>query len=111
MNPSGFVASVVYTSVFGRSVFVLNSAKAAHDLLEKWSSIYSDRPRLTMAGDLMGWGHSLPMISYHALFRGRGGLQRGCWGRELQVFFGGGGVCVRGRVLDIPEQLLAHMRQ
>ncbi|EJD06401.1 uncharacterized protein FOMMEDRAFT_63327, partial [Fomitiporia mediterranea MF3/22] len=37
---------VIYTQAFGRSVVVLNSITSARDLLEKKSSIFSDRPYL-----------------------------------------------------------------
>ncbi|KAJ7779891.1 putative monooxygenase [Mycena metata] len=40
---------VVYLEVFGKPLVLLNSAKAARDLLEQRSTIYSDRPRLEMA--------------------------------------------------------------
>ena len=36
-------SDIIYLELFGIPVVVLNSAKAAHDLLEKRSSIYSDR--------------------------------------------------------------------
>jgi hypothetical protein len=34
----------MYISVFGRGILVINSQRVAVDLLEKRSSIYSDRP-------------------------------------------------------------------
>lgn len=43
---------VVSISIFGRNLVILNSAKAAFDLLHKRSSIYSDRPYMAMGGDL-----------------------------------------------------------
>ena len=39
---------VVYTHVCGRDIVILNSADVALDLLEKRSSVYSDRPYLPM---------------------------------------------------------------
>ncbi|KAI0295310.1 cytochrome P450 [Multifurca ochricompacta] len=38
---------VVHADVLGSHVVILNSAKAANELLEKRSSVYSDRPRFT----------------------------------------------------------------
>ena len=35
----------MYISVFGQGILVINSQRVAVDLLEKRSSIYSDRPR------------------------------------------------------------------
>jgi hypothetical protein len=43
---------VIYFGAFGRSIVVLNSVEAAVDLLEKRSSIYSDRPRFVMWVDM-----------------------------------------------------------
>ncbi len=46
------LGDVVLVSLLGgRDVVYLNSAKAASDLLEKRSSIYSDRPRLPLVAD------------------------------------------------------------
>jgi hypothetical protein len=44
---------VVYVNLLGQSVVYLNSWNAAHDLLEKRSAIYSDRPRFTMLGEML----------------------------------------------------------
>ncbi|KAI0372684.1 cytochrome P450 [Pilatotrama ljubarskyi] len=45
---------VVHLKLFGQSVIVLNSYRAAVDLLEKRSANYSDRPRSVMA-ELVGY--------------------------------------------------------
>jgi hypothetical protein len=37
---------LVYLEVFGQPIILLNSPKAAKDLLEQRSAIYSDRPPL-----------------------------------------------------------------
>ena len=42
----------MYMSAFGKNILVINSIEAAHDLLEKQSSIYSDRERMVMVLDL-----------------------------------------------------------
>ncbi|KIJ10313.1 hypothetical protein PAXINDRAFT_60966, partial [Paxillus involutus ATCC 200175] len=39
-----FKSPVVFYRIFGRNVVVLNAFKAANDLLEARSSVYSDRP-------------------------------------------------------------------
>lgn len=38
----------------GNHVLVLNSLKPINDLLEKRANIYSDRPKFTVVGELMG---------------------------------------------------------
>jgi hypothetical protein len=47
-----FLGDVVSLTIFGRTLVILNSAKAAFDLLHKRSSIYSDRPYMAMGGEL-----------------------------------------------------------
>lgn len=49
---SFITGDIIYAEVFGRRICILNSYKAAKDLLEKRSTYYSDRPRLPMAGEL-----------------------------------------------------------
>lgn len=46
---------IMHLKVFGSSILVLSSVRAAKDLLEGRSSIYSCRPKFTMIHDLMGW--------------------------------------------------------
>jgi cytochrome P450 len=58
--------------VLGQTIVILNSAKTASDMLDKKSSIYSDRPVLQMSGELVGWKNSLVMLPYgdrHRRFR------------------------------------------
>lgn len=47
-----FAGPLVYLELLGQPILVLNTREAATDLLEKRSHIYSDRPRLYMAGDM-----------------------------------------------------------
>ena len=42
---------VVYVNALGKHLIILNSAKAANELLEQRSAIYSDRPYLPMMHD------------------------------------------------------------
>ena len=44
-------------SVLGTIMIILNDPRVATDLLEKRSLIYSDRPRLVLAGEMCGWEH------------------------------------------------------
>jgi len=50
------------------NLIVINTLKAASDLLDKRSAIYSDRPRLPMMNELMGWDGFL-VLSYGPLWR------------------------------------------
>ncbi|KAI0655715.1 cytochrome P450 [Cubamyces menziesii] len=60
---------VVYAKLFQRPVVVLNSLRAAQDLLEKKSSKYSDRPRLILLSELMGWDNVITHMGYGDRFR------------------------------------------
>ncbi|KAF8965481.1 putative monooxygenase [Flammula alnicola] len=55
---------IIHLNVFGRSLVVVNSAKIAKDLLDKRSSIYSDRPHMVMAGELVGANQSFVLQPY-----------------------------------------------
>lgn len=46
---AGPISSV---SIFGKNIIILNDAKAAFNLLEKKSSLYSNRPTFHMAGEM-----------------------------------------------------------
>ncbi|KAJ7923381.1 cytochrome P450 [Mycena leptocephala] len=60
-------SDVIHLDVFGQSVVVLDSYNAATDLLG--SSIYSNRPKLIMATELMGWENSIFFRSYGEMWR------------------------------------------
>lgn len=51
-------------SLLGRPVVVLNSFRLASEMLEKKSSIYSDRPTFVVAGEMVGWDHIGSQIQY-----------------------------------------------
>jgi hypothetical protein len=53
----------------GREMIILNSSKTAIDILDKRSSIYSDRPVMMMAGEIIGWNNALGFIQYGPRFR------------------------------------------
>ncbi|CAA7262652.1 unnamed protein product [Cyclocybe aegerita] len=60
---------VVYLSTFGQPLVILNSLQAARDLLDKRSSIYSDRPRFVLLSELMGWHSASTHMRYGPRFR------------------------------------------
>ncbi|KAH7887277.1 cytochrome P450 [Phlebopus sp. FC_14] len=53
----------------GQPVVVLNTHKTAADLLDRRSHIYSDRPRLIMAGEILTGGIYMVFVRYGALWR------------------------------------------
>ncbi|KAF9459489.1 cytochrome P450 [Collybia nuda] len=60
--------NVMYLRLLGRPVVVLNSAKAAIDLLDKRSANYSDRPPFVMF-NMMGWDSGLFIMPYGRRFQ------------------------------------------
>ncbi|CCM05895.1 uncharacterized protein FIBRA_08133 [Fibroporia radiculosa] len=46
---------LIYARFFGTPVLVINSLTIAHDLLEKRSARFSDRPRFVILNESMGW--------------------------------------------------------
>ena len=46
--PNVSTGDLIYMDVIGQPVIVINSLKIATDLLDKRSTIYSDRPQITM---------------------------------------------------------------
>jgi hypothetical protein len=51
-------------TVLGRVIVVINSPDIAFELLDKRSSIYSDRPHFQMAGELAGFKNLLALLQY-----------------------------------------------
>ena len=50
-------------------MIILNSSKAAVELLDKRSATYSDRPIVMMCGEIVGWNKSLALTQYGPRFR------------------------------------------
>ncbi|KAG5349488.1 hypothetical protein C0989_003480, partial [Termitomyces sp. Mn162] len=63
------VGNICSVTVLGQTIVILNSVKIANEILEKKGSIYSDRPVLQMAGNLIGWRKGLGLMSYGDRFR------------------------------------------
>ncbi|KAJ7146878.1 cytochrome P450 [Mycena epipterygia] len=57
-------SDIIQLDLVGTSVIVLSSFKATEDLLDKRSSIYSDRPRAPMYTDVMEWTFNLGLMKY-----------------------------------------------
>ncbi|KAG1800179.1 cytochrome P450 [Suillus subaureus] len=60
---------IAHIEVLGRHIIVLNSTKTALEMMDSKSTLYSDRPVLPMAGELVGWKDSLPFLPYGNRFR------------------------------------------
>ncbi|TBU57403.1 cytochrome P450 [Dichomitus squalens] len=55
---------LVYLNIFGQGLLFVNSYEAAVDLLEKRGAIYSDKPRMVMAGELCGCENMIGLTPY-----------------------------------------------
>ncbi|KAJ7664491.1 cytochrome P450 [Mycena polygramma] len=57
-------SDILHLNLAGTSLIVLSSVESTTALLEKRSSIYSDRARLPMLMELMGWDFNVAMMKY-----------------------------------------------
>ncbi|KAF8160442.1 cytochrome P450 [Mycena galopus ATCC 62051] len=112
-------SDIIHLKFAHTSVIVLSSFEATEALLEKHSSIYSDRPKTPMAGDLMGWNFLLAMMKYAdpflIAFPRR--IHRRLINQEFNVvasrnFHGAERIATHAflrRLLDNPEGFLGHL--
>ncbi|CAG8232246.1 unnamed protein product [Penicillium nalgiovense] len=56
-------------TVLGQTIVILNDSNSAMELLAKRSSIYSSRPNLVFASEMVGWEHFLAMQEYSPRLR------------------------------------------
>ena len=110
---SGDIATV---AILGQRLVVLNSAQMAISILDKKSSIYSDRPVVGMGGELVGWKNSLPLMPYGARFRNHRRLAHQLFGTNVTMnqFLPMLELETRRslkRFLNSPEELSVHIRK
>ncbi|KAE9404451.1 cytochrome P450 [Gymnopus androsaceus JB14] len=103
-------------TVLGQPLIILNSAKVAVDLLDKRSSIYSDRPVLQMGGELVGWKNTLVLLPYSDRFKRYRRLFHNLIGSQatMRQYFPAEELETKKflrRVLAEPEELQAHVRK
>ncbi|KAH9928065.1 cytochrome P450 [Fomitopsis serialis] len=55
---------IMSVNLFGKHMIILDSFEVANDLLDKKSSIYSDRPVLHVSGEMIGWKRILVLMQY-----------------------------------------------
>ncbi|EXJ84725.1 hypothetical protein A1O3_05396 [Capronia epimyces CBS 606.96] len=63
-----YKSDVLHLNVLGRSIIILNSIEAAHDLLDKRGQNYADRPRFVLF-EVMGWGITLTFLRWGPKFK------------------------------------------
>ncbi|KZT20540.1 cytochrome P450 [Neolentinus lepideus HHB14362 ss-1] len=60
---------IIHVNLMGQPVIVLNSLEVINQLLDRRAAIYSDRTRMVMVNELMGWELNLPTMRYGVLWR------------------------------------------
>ncbi|KAF7376816.1 Cytochrome P450 monooxygenase 67 [Mycena sanguinolenta] len=63
-----FKSDIIYLRVLGTSILSINSFHVANELLNQRGAVWSDRPRLPMIKELMGWDWNLVVQSYNEGF-------------------------------------------
>lgn len=109
----GDIASI---SIMGRRIVVVNSAKIASEMLDRKSVVYSDRPAIQMAGELVGWRDALPCLPYDHRFRNQRRMIHQVIGTNAAVasfnpMLEKGTKKFLRRVLEEPSGLLDHVRK
>ncbi|KAF8128421.1 cytochrome P450 [Boletus edulis] len=105
---------LVYATVMGHRLLFVNSAHIANELFEKRFSNYSDRNKLPMINDLMGWDWSFGHMPYGERWRKhRKMFERQFRPVEAQTFWPlqqkEAHTLLRS-ILDSQEDLIEHLR-
>lgn len=106
---------IIYLNLVGQPMIILNSPRLAFEMLDKKSSIYSDRPRIEFGGEMVGWVQTLVLSPYgdrfreyrrfmHQLIGGRTQVKRfhPLSEQETQKFL--------KRLLEKPDEVQNHIR-
>ena len=54
----------MYLNASGQSIMVINSLKAATELLDRRANVYSDRPRMIVTNEILSGGLFVTFIRY-----------------------------------------------
>ncbi|KAF7768382.1 hypothetical protein Agabi119p4_7625 [Agaricus bisporus var. burnettii] len=60
---------MIYFRVFGKGFLILGSLERVSDIFDRRSSHYSDRPRMVMLNEMMGWDYAFCLQKYGAWWR------------------------------------------
>ncbi|KAL2844159.1 cytochrome P450 [Aspergillus pseudoustus] len=102
-------------TIFGQTIVILNDSRIAFDLLEKRSNIYSSRPKMIFASEMVGWKDILAMQTYSDTFRAYRKAMHRVLGTKTAIsqFNDLQDIEARRfllRVLDKPGDLIQHIR-
>uniref|UniRef100_A0A0W0FF05 Cytochrome P450 n=3 Tax=Moniliophthora roreri TaxID=221103 RepID=A0A0W0FF05_MONRR len=110
----GSCSGIIHVETPGVSLLVINNAKAASDLLEKRSRIYSDRPPAPMAVDLMGWNWNFGLLPYSDAWRSRRRVFLQSFNAQAAKLFRPhetkSAHLLLTRLRESPENFLVHLR-
>ncbi|KAK0434401.1 cytochrome P450 [Desarmillaria tabescens] len=106
---------ILSISILGRRMVVINSAQTAIDILEKKSIIYSERPVMGMAGELVGFKNALVLLSPGTRFRNQRRLTHQQFGssaaiKQFSLIVESETRRLLKRLSDKPEHLAEHIR-
>lgn len=79
------IGDLIQMTVLGQPTIIINSPQLATDILSKKSAIYSSRPHLTMACDLVGWKDVLVLLKYNDKFKACRRMLQGVIGTRASV--------------------------
>lgn len=107
---------IMHAQILQQHVIILHSLELTNQMLDKKSSIYSDRPALAMGGELVGWNRILALTPYGRLFRQYRRLFHRLMGKRTHLdglLPGAQQEIVRlmRNILDRPEELRQHIRR
>ncbi|KAJ7733289.1 cytochrome P450 [Mycena metata] len=110
-----YKSDIIHLDVAGSPIIVLSSMEAVNDLLEKRSSIYSDRPSAAIMMELTGWDFLIGAMRYGEYWRSHRRLShQGFEGTTAEPFH----PCEREatrellrRFLDTPDGFMEHLHQ
>jgi hypothetical protein len=104
-------------TIFGQPLIIVNSVAHARALLDVKSAIYSDRPKLVMGGELVGWENTLALTPYGSRFRSIRRLVHGLMGSRSGFVNRFGGTLelethrLLRRVCEHPEGIAGAIRK
>ncbi|KAG2119059.1 cytochrome P450 [Suillus discolor] len=106
---------ISHIKVLGQHIVVLNSVKAAMDMLDNKGTIYSDRPVFPVGGDLIGYKNATSLLPYCGRLRQHRKNSHSVIGTRAAVAIYNQVEEVETRrflkrVLAKPDQLQAHVR-
>ncbi|KAJ7607876.1 cytochrome P450 [Roridomyces roridus] len=107
-------SDIIHVDIAGRSIIILSSMEAAVNLLDKRSAIYSDRARLLMVNELMGWEFIFSIMKYGDRWRTRRRLFHTVFHAEASKKFLPRQLSTTHqllrRLLHEPAGIMAHLR-